>query len=136
MAPRNLALVGVLIAVFAVVALCAVPASARKKKIDHSYTCTCTCTSDKKGQGGLPVLWETQSYSGTDEDGAIDCELATGFGGCRIKVGPNKYEKGTLQNCNFSTGVTNPGNAGADPTGGNGPTQPFSRPGIILLPRP
>jgi hypothetical protein len=109
------------------------PADARKKELGNYNPCPCTCASDKKGQGGVPLYFESVSFT----DNALDCLDASGFGGCRIKVG-NRYESGTLRNCSYlNPGALTPGkDAGVDPTGGNGPSSPFSRPGIRLNPKP
>jgi hypothetical protein len=133
---RSERLIGTIITLAAVLAaftLVATPADARKKKVQASYTCTCTCASDRKGQGGVPLFTETVSFG---EDDALDCLDASGLGGCRIKVG-NRYETGTLRNCNYlNPGAQPPGSAGLDPTGGAGPTEPFSRPGRFFFPDP
>ncbi len=131
---RNIAPLVALIAVFAVVALCAVPAAHAAKKSPGSSTvaCTCTCTSDKKGQGGLPVLWESVTFQETP----FSCYALSGNGRCSIKAG-GKTLPGTYRNCDYTP--NNPAshsNAGADQGGGAPPTSPFSRPGIILLPHP
>jgi hypothetical protein len=122
-----------LAALVAALVVCIAPAEARKKKVEASYPCTCTCASDKKGQGGVPLFSEPVSFG---EENALDCLDASGLGGCRIKVG-NRYETGTLRNCNYlNSGAQPPGSAGLDPTGGAGPTQPFSRPGRFFFPDP
>jgi hypothetical protein len=68
-----------------------------------------------------------------------DCTAQNG-GGCRIKLDNGGYVPGTSTGCryeSYTSGAANVGDTdGIDPTGGNGPSTPFSRPGILLNPNP
>jgi len=110
-------------------------ADARKKKVGtQGGTCSCECRSDERNLSGLPKYTLDISFT---ESNDYNCRRNADFGGCRIPKPGGGYAAGSIHLCTFKeAGEASLGTGGVDPSGGNGPTQPFSRPGIILLPNP
>ncbi len=99
-----------------------------KKPGSQASTCNCQCQSDEKMEKGGTFPAYT-SWISFEEKSANACHGYSGFGGCRIKKPDGSYAAGTMRFCSFKPAeAASIGTGGVDPTGGNGPTQPASKP--------